>query len=158
MNIAVISDGTFSDEHYKDYFSTCKDTELIHVGSQKKELPETQIDVIAVDYYNENIDINKITYFSEQHPESLVIILSDIDINNDNFKKEERILKKFKVEYASCYNIKDTNADAFYEFAKIMIETKNDCENIESPFNTSVCLYMLAFIALIILGILHYFH
>lgn len=158
MNIAIISDGTFSDEYYKEYFSICKDTELIYVDSQKEELPETQIDVIAVDYYNENIDINRITYFSEQHPESLVIILADIDIDNDDFKKEERILKNFKVDYASCYNIKDTNAESFYEFAKVMIETKNECENIESPFSTNVCLYVLAFIVLIILGILHYFH
>ena len=88
-----------------------------------------------MDYYNQNINRERILYFSEQHPECLVIILADIDINTDNFKKEEAILRNFKVEYSSCYNIKNTDADSFYEFAKIMIEWNNIFLKCEKSWN-----------------------
>ncbi len=161
MNIAVISNGTFSEEYYKEYFATCENTILTGVYSINDELPaEEKIDIIAVDYYNENIDKQRILYFSEQHPECLVIILADIDLSTDNFKKEENILKKFSVEYATCYNIKEKEYDAesFYDFAKIMIETKNECENTDTPFSANVIMWVVIFLAIVALGLIHYLH
>lgn len=157
MNIAVISNGTFNEEHYKEYFNSCDDTKLCCVCSVDNELPQGHYDVIAVDYYNENFSPAKLNYLSEQHPESIIMILSDVDFENDNFEKEEKILKRFSVEYSTCYNIKDSNAKDFYDFAKIMIETKNECDT-DAPYSLSVILMVLGLIILIALGIAHYLH
>lgn len=157
MNIAVISNGTFNEEYYKEYFNSCDDTKLCCVCLVDDELPEGDYDVIAVDYYNENFSPAKLNYLSEQHPESIIMVLSDVDFENDNFEKEEKILKKFSVEYSTCYNIKDSNAKDFYNFAQEMINIKNECET-EAPYSISVILSVVAIVALILLGILHYFH
>ena len=158
MNIAIISNGTFNEEHYKEYFNSCDDTKLCCVCSVDDELPEGHYDVIAVDYYNENLSPDKLNYLSEQHPESVIIILVDIDFENDNFENEEKILKKFKIDFATCYNIKIYDAKSFYDFAKTMIETKNECENGLAPETIRVVLWILAFVAFIILGLIHYLH
>lgn len=159
MNIAVISNGTFSEEHYKTYFNSCDETKLICVCSIDDELPDGHYDIIAVDYYNEKLNPSSINKFAENHPESIIIILADVDFDNDDFRKEEKILKKFSVEYATCYNIKDDeDAKNFYDFAKIMIETKNECESVDAPFSTSVIAWILLFLAFVLLGLIHYFH
>ena len=160
MNIAVISNGTFSEEHYKEYFSSYDDTKLICVCSpDDDELPEGEYDVIAVDYYNESLNPRSIDKFAENHPESIVVVLADFDFEGD-FKQEEKILKKFSIDYVTCFNIKDerNSAKDFYDFTQSMIDVKKEDENAEGPFSTSVILWVLAFLALVALGMIHYFH
>lgn len=159
MNIAVISNGTFSEEYYKEYFSSCEDTKLICVCSTDDELPEGKYDVIAVDYYNESLNPHSIDKFADNHTESIVVVLADFDFEGE-FKQEEKILKKFSIDYVTCFNIKDerNSAKDFYDFAKSMIDIKNEDENAEAPISISVCLWVLAIVALIILGLIHYLH
>lgn len=168
MNIAVISNGTFSEEYYKEYFDSCNDIKLCCVCSIDEELPKRQYDVIAVDYYNENLSPQKVNNLSEQHPESIIIILADVDFEYEDFDKEAKIMKKFTIDYLSCFNIKDnrySNED-FYEFAKIMIETKNEDDanysppkwyNSELPVNVNLILSII-FIIVLILVSFYYFN
>lgn len=159
MNIAVISSGTFSEEHYKTYFNSCDETKLSCVCSVDDELPDGHYDVIAVDYYNENLNPHSIDKFVEKHPESIIIILADVDFEEDDLKKEEKILKKFCIEYATCFDIKeDEDAKDFYDFAKIMIDTKKECESVDAPFTTNVIAWALIFLAFVLLGLIYYFH
>lgn len=159
MNIAVISDGTFSEEYYKEYFSSCEDTNLMCVCSIDDELPDGNYDIIAVDYYNENLNPRSINKFTDNHLESIVVILTDFDFEGD-FKQQEKILKKFSIDYVTCFNIRDqrNSAKDFYDFANSMLDIKNEDENAESPFSANVIMWVVIFLAIVALGLIHYLH
>lgn len=156
MNIAVISDGTFDEEFYKNFLEQGGNS-LACIIDKNSELPEGEYDAILLDFYNEGLNVSKIRKLSDKYPEALFGILADIDDNPES-EKEVGLIKKFEVAFAFCFNVKTSEPKDLTDFINIMKDAIKECDEAVAPYSISVCLRVLAIVALIILGLVHYFH
>ncbi|MDE6138891.1 MAG: hypothetical protein K2F57_05420, partial [Candidatus Gastranaerophilales bacterium] len=132
MNIAVISDGTFDEEFYKNFLEQGGNS-LACIIDKNSELPEGEYDAILLDFYNEGLNVSKIRKLSDKYPEALFGILADIDDNPES-EKEVGLIKKFEVEFAFCFNVKTSEPKELTDFINIMKDVKKECDEAVAPY------------------------